>query len=314
MPQGPNFICPGPEKTGTTWLYHNLNKHPEIHLNKLKEIRYFYEKYAFKGERWPQRYFGSLDWHRENYRTHLKIRLRYFRQFPRAIIKEWDEIIWDFRYLFTNHNDKRYLKLLTPKNNLISGDISPQYFFLPLEEIIKIKEILPTVKIIIILRDPLTWIWSFYRMLLQLENKKVSDISEEEMLRSIENRFSNLMYSPAVNNWISVFGKENVYISFFERLSNEPKEIFKEVCNFLEIDYNKYPDKQSLVKKVYEGKPDKMPDFIKNPIINKYYNDITQLAKAFNTYPSNWLKNYDKTINSEHQTPNTKHRTLNTEH
>ena len=37
----PNFLIIGPQRTGTTWLYHNLKKHPEIFLPQVKETYYF---------------------------------------------------------------------------------------------------------------------------------------------------------------------------------------------------------------------------------------------------------------------------------
>lgn len=40
----PNFLCIGGQRSGTTWLHANLNKHPEIWLPPVKEILYFNEK------------------------------------------------------------------------------------------------------------------------------------------------------------------------------------------------------------------------------------------------------------------------------
>ena len=37
----PGFLCVGPGKTGTTWLWSQLAQHPEIFLPKKKEINYF---------------------------------------------------------------------------------------------------------------------------------------------------------------------------------------------------------------------------------------------------------------------------------
>lgn len=39
----PDFICVGAQKSGTTWLYHELNKHPNVRMPAVKELRYFFD-------------------------------------------------------------------------------------------------------------------------------------------------------------------------------------------------------------------------------------------------------------------------------
>ena len=40
-PKGPDFICIGAQKAGTTWLYENLNGHPDVWMPPVKEFHYF---------------------------------------------------------------------------------------------------------------------------------------------------------------------------------------------------------------------------------------------------------------------------------
>jgi len=37
----PDFLCIGAQKSGTTWLYHNLGLHPQIWLPIVKELHHF---------------------------------------------------------------------------------------------------------------------------------------------------------------------------------------------------------------------------------------------------------------------------------
>jgi hypothetical protein len=37
----PDFLCIGAQKAGTTWLYENLKRHPEVYLPERKEIHYW---------------------------------------------------------------------------------------------------------------------------------------------------------------------------------------------------------------------------------------------------------------------------------
>ncbi len=38
----PDFLGIGAPRTGMTWLYENLRRHPEVWLPPIKEIHYFY--------------------------------------------------------------------------------------------------------------------------------------------------------------------------------------------------------------------------------------------------------------------------------
>jgi Sulfotransferase domain len=48
----PLFVVPGMPRAGTTFLYHNLQKHPQIFLPFRKEIDFFNEIYRHRGIEW----------------------------------------------------------------------------------------------------------------------------------------------------------------------------------------------------------------------------------------------------------------------
>ena len=52
----PNFLGIGAQKSGTTWLYKNLRKHPQLYLPETKEIHYF-DWYFYKNINWYCKYF-----------------------------------------------------------------------------------------------------------------------------------------------------------------------------------------------------------------------------------------------------------------
>ncbi|MDO8471293.1 MAG: sulfotransferase domain-containing protein [bacterium] len=65
-----DFICIGPERSGTTWLYQCLKEHPDFCLSEPKEINFFNSSQSFwrkdmagetnytKGLEWYQKHFG----------------------------------------------------------------------------------------------------------------------------------------------------------------------------------------------------------------------------------------------------------------
>jgi hypothetical protein len=124
----PGFICVGPEKTGSSWLYRNLKWHPEIYLPPINEIRSFYNRYAYPGEGLRDRFSARGDWHVRQYRGFLRKRFRYYLRHPHELLFHWQRTKWDLRFLFGSRNDGWYLSLFDPAGERLAGEVSPQYF------------------------------------------------------------------------------------------------------------------------------------------------------------------------------------------
>ena len=56
----PDFLGIGAQKSGTTWLYENLKKHPQIFLPETKEI-HFFDRHFYKSIDWYYNHFLSRD-------------------------------------------------------------------------------------------------------------------------------------------------------------------------------------------------------------------------------------------------------------
>ena len=56
----PIIVIPGMPRAGTTFLYHNLQKHPSIFLPFRKEIDYFNRIYRHRGINWFHSLFKGI--------------------------------------------------------------------------------------------------------------------------------------------------------------------------------------------------------------------------------------------------------------
>ena len=114
----PDFLIVGAAKSGTTALYHYLGQHPEVFLSPIKETNFF----AQKGK--------NLDFNgpKDNLITHKKT------------ITE----TVDYYNQFTNVTNEKAI-----------GEICPSYLYYK-DAPKNIKEHIPEVKIIAILREPVS--------------------------------------------------------------------------------------------------------------------------------------------------------------
>ncbi len=293
---GPDFLCIGPPRTGTTWLDRNLRKHPGIYLTPKNEIRYF----------WERQYFGMLtlfdrlftgDRYYKHHRSFLiaRIKKRYlsiFRNFSRKNIKD---LAWDLHYFLGRHNNNWYLKLFRHKDGRLAGDISPQYFTLTEDNIRKIKELLPGIKIIITLRNPIEREWSRAKMrFLQTEGKKFEEVGEEVFARTFErNRKNNPMYVELINRWQEVFGRENVYVAFFDNLIENPESFINEITSFLGLEESIKIEERTLKEKVNKGLELSLPERLKELLVRLYRESIIELSELYPEQVNRWIEKYN---------------------
>lgn len=279
---GPTFIGVGPEKTGTTWIDRQLRQHADVWLPPIKEMRYFWEKEHFPGESSLARLNIKGSWHREQYAARLKSLFRH----PIGTVQAGrDQLFWDLRYIFLRHDDRWYLSCFQNHGEKISGEISPQYFFLPSSQISQIAQLLPHCKILITLRRPIDWVWSFAKM-----NTKSGFLQEEygDLDAYIENKISNCSFSQAVTNWRDAYGDSQVLILFYENLCSDPWSYYERICEFLGI----APEtavRSTIADRVNRGSEDCLPDWCVEKIKEGWREDILALSHLVTDLPASWL-------------------------
>ena len=282
---GPDFLGVGPERTGTTWLYENLSKSSRVWCPPLKELRYFWENEAFPQEGLVQRYDFVRSWHRRQYAHYGCTRFGYFLRHPIRIFSERERLTWDFRYLFSRHTDEWYLSSFSPGTDKISGEISPQYFFLPEPTIQHIHAVVPNAKIIVSLREPLDWVWSFARMNME---KGYLRNDEASLKAFIEKKIARSQFTPALSRWYTHFSKERVLVVFYDDLSGNPKNFLRKILRFLDLDVEEWD--LNMPFPINMGPRVKMPESLVQQTKKGWREDIQKLSELVPDVPIEWLR------------------------
>lgn len=136
---GPDFVGIGAARSGTSWLYEVLDRHPSIWLPPIKELHYFDDPSRSK------RYYSYL-------RMRLISGLWVRRPFS----------AWDLQYFFGRPCDEWYSRLFEPgrRCGLLTGEITPAYAILDEAILERIQAINRQVKLIYLMRDPVMRCWS----------------------------------------------------------------------------------------------------------------------------------------------------------
>ena len=286
------FLAVGPPKTGTTWLYAQLQKHTDIFLTSDKEVRYF----------WSKKDLGDASlWKRlTNQHWHYREKRGYFRRkLVQYVIRllhgntNTDQIRWDFKYLFGKQSDDWYLSLF--RADRLSGDISPKYSELGEESIAEIHQLLPQAKILISLRDPVERDWSRAKMNLLKKRGRSShtQVGKGDFMAHFSQGGQHQAndYAALVKRWRKFYG-ENVFVFFFEQISEDPVGLLNEICDFLGCTRL---EGINATEKVNEGLAEGLPAYYRDALfdLNRCY--LEEMVDFFpEHYPHDWVERYSQ--------------------
>jgi len=213
----PDFLCIGAQKGGTTWLYEQLDAHPDFWMPPFKEIHYFDElsrtKRVFPPRRRDERDFFFLE----------------------SMKSLSDRFYIDI---------ENYARLFAPKGSLLSGDITPAYSMLNDEIIQRIVDCFPTLKVIFLARDPVARAWSHLSMAVRFGMTSPFDVTDvDEVTRNLLHPGVLLRSHPSkiVARWRRYVHSKLFRVYFFDDLKENPTVLRRSMLHFLGSD----PDKPS---------------------------------------------------------------------
>ena len=212
---GPDFLCIGAHKAGTTWLYQQLDSHPDFWMPPVKELHYFDQlsrvQRAGRLRRRDERDFRFVE------------RLNSLSAEPGIHLEN-------------------YGRLFEPKASLLSGDISPNYSTLGDEVIRQVIEYFPNLRVIFLARDPVERVWSHLSMEVhyrQIEPFDPTNIDEVDRNLSRRGLLLRSYPSAVVARWKRYVHPDLFRVYFFDDLQRNPTELRRSILRFLGGD----PDK-----------------------------------------------------------------------
>lgn len=228
------LIIGGTTKSATTSLFNWLKDHPEVCTSSIKETRFFLDK---------------------EYPVPSKFRFE-------DGLEKYD--------IFFKHCDVLKIRL----------EATPDYLYSESAPF-KIKDSLPCVGFIFILREPVSRLISWYRFSKQWNFIPKNTSFEEYIKLNMRDGFKPQhlraleqgRYYMYLKRYLDLFGKERVFITFFEEISKNSLSIMKEICRFAEISKNYYLN--------YDFKNVNPTRNLKHPKIFEFYSKIRFNIKKY---------------------------------
>ncbi|MGE5208943.1 MAG: sulfotransferase [Alphaproteobacteria bacterium] len=205
----PDFLCVGAQKAGTSWLYRQLEPHPDFWMPPVKELHYLDSLNRTKRHRPPR----SNDERDVSFLESIKdLSMR-------------------------SHIDlESYGRLFCYKGPLLSGDISPAYSTLNDEIVERVVDHFPDIKVVFMARDPVERAWSQLSMGVRLGMINRFDATDpEEVIRNLLNPgvLTRSHPSKVVARWRRYVDPENFRVYFFDDLKENPAALRRSIVHFL---------------------------------------------------------------------------------
>jgi len=258
----PNFLIVGAAKAGTTALYHYLQQHPQIFLTPLKETNYF----ALAGKHLDFRGPGDAD-----YVNQLSVTT------SEAYRAQFDGV----------------------RNEVAIGEVSPLYLYHP-EAASRIHSVIPEVKIIAVLRNPIERAFSAFLHLLRDGRETTRDFAEaldleaERIAANWEHIWHYLnmgRYHEQVKRYYDLFPPEQIKIDIYRDLRTRPLEVLRDNLEFVGVDTDFVFDTRQRYNEAslpIELRPHLYPE-IRERLIEEMRDEILRLQDLIGIDVSHWL-------------------------
>lgn len=271
MPRRPDFYCVGTEKAGTTWIWHWMNKHPDIGVPASKELRFFDSSAT-----WDIQHFKALTDFLEN-SAHVQTELPAAQRLSEQLRLNYGGI-------------DAYLRIFGSMKQPVVGEVSPQYCIQPLNKIKEMYQAAPDAKIIYMLRDPVDRIISGSKMVVRRESNEVSDANILQNASSQRQRaFSNAALH--LKNFEKFFGTDNVKVIFYDDVQSQPQVALNQMCEFLGVKPINF-EVSDLTKRVNEGlRYDPSPG-VRLALLKSLAPQYSALEKRFGEQVEKWKQKH----------------------
>ena len=280
MSKGPDFICIGAEKAGTTWLYDNIRHHPEIWLPPppFKELHYFDDRIPNKS----LQHIGRFN--------HGNLVRRYS-----PIIRDprWSTFRWLWRFNHHKNDSMQWYRSLFSAEGKLSGDITPTYSTLDERGVEYVRRVVKeNCKVILILRDPVSRFWSSIKMLYRYNNRDIRNEDASSITKELERPYMALKsdYPRIINIWRMYFPNNQFGIYFYDDLVLDSDAFLKSILQFLKLGNSDWKSPALNKRSNTDKNLIDMPNDIKAAVSNFYLPDLEVLSDLIEGHARSWLE------------------------
>ncbi|MHC4949030.1 MAG: sulfotransferase family protein [Planctomycetota bacterium] len=132
-----------------------------------------------------------------------------------------------------------YARHFEPGRGRVTGEVTPGYSILPAARIRWIRRIMPDVRCLLLLRNPVDRAWSHaVKNLAEIPGRPVAAVPPDEWLDHFRRPGSVRRgdYPAILGRWHAVFPAEQIHVAFFDDIAARPRDLLGAVFAFLGVE------------------------------------------------------------------------------
>jgi Sulfotransferase domain len=168
------------------------------------------------------------------------------RHHPEIFIPKLKEIKY-FNSLYKWLDFGWYCTHFDEAGSRLAGEASPSYAALSLESIEQLHRLFPDLKLVYLMRDPISRAWSHAKHNCKYREANFAEsgidtaaVTDDQWRENFYHEWTLTSgdYLGQLRRWLSVFSKEQLYVGFYESIVTEPSGLLRDILRFLNVDPN----------------------------------------------------------------------------
>ena len=182
-----------------------------------------------------------------------------------------------------------YASLFRPGKDRIKGDKTPGYCTLSSTVIRYIRSVMPSLRIIFFMRDPVQRAWSHAVMnLVKLKKRRIEDVPPSSFYKHFVRDGERMRYSRILERWRGVFPAEQIHTGYYEEIANDPIGVLRAACEHVGADTNVDWSRFPYNRVVNKGQRPPMPEQYRKFLEDMYREEIVLLEERLGGAASRW--------------------------
>jgi hypothetical protein len=205
------------------------------------------------------------------------------------------------------HNLNWYTDLFRDPSGLptraIRGDISPWYSRLRRHSVESLRRMIPDLKAVLIIRNPIARSWSQAMVELSFRKDVPADqVPIGRILRHVVRRRTNRYndYQPVIELWDDVFGAGCVHVDIFDKVKTDPNGLLQGILKHVGADRDLrvadelLKEQVASTEKAIKGVKVEMPEFMRWLLATQWLEPTRRLNAKLDGMVDSWVKEMEE--------------------
>ncbi len=167
------------------------------------------------------------------------------------------------------------------------GEATPPYAVLPVSTIRQIRELIPDLKVIFLMRDPVERAWSHARHCRRygeanfyptIPSTTAPDSSVWQENFAHDWPCASGDYLGQLRRWMTVFPQQQIFVGFYESITVNPHQLLADILHFLEIEETPF-GQLPIHNRINPGVPAELPQPLEDTLQAIYRDRTAQLCE-----------------------------------